>query len=148
MYIKFCKIRDVKSPTRAHLTDAGLDFYVPNDFKPETLSKGEDILIPSGIKMEIPSGYVGIFYNKSGVAVKNKIIVGAQVIDAYYSGEIHLHIINFSEYPEWINPGMKIMQMIITPIIAPILIETKGDDLYSQMKIKDIRGENGFGSSG
>ena len=50
--LKFCKVADVKSPTRAHSTDAGIDFFVPNDFIETLLKPGCSILIPSGIKVE------------------------------------------------------------------------------------------------
>ena len=52
--IRFIKIRDVKSPVRGTYYSAGIDFFVPNDFTEKTINPQEDILIPSGIIVEIP----------------------------------------------------------------------------------------------
>ena len=62
------RVRDVKLPQRAHDEDAGYDFFVPNDFAPYTLLPGNDVLIPSGIKVIVPKGYALVAHNKSGVA--------------------------------------------------------------------------------
>ena len=76
MYIKFTKVRDVKSPCRANPGDAGIDIYVPSDFKPKQLDHGDSILIPAGIKVEVPIGYALIFHNKSGIAAKKNLCWG------------------------------------------------------------------------
>ena len=81
------RVRDVKLPQRAHDEDAGYDFYVPNDFAPYTLLPGNDVLIPSGIKVIVPKGYALVAHNKSGVATKLKLGHGAEVCDEGYSGE-------------------------------------------------------------
>ena len=70
--MRYTKVKDVKNPTRAHETDAGIDFFVPNDFETVTLKPGEDVLIDSGIKVIVPKGYALIFKEKSGVAAKRK----------------------------------------------------------------------------
>ena len=74
MYLKIAKIRDVKTPNRGFSTDAGLDLFIPNDFKTVELEPNKNVLIPSGIKMEIPVGYSAIFFNKGGVAGKKELI--------------------------------------------------------------------------
>ena len=79
MEIKFCKVRDVKTPNKGHTEDAGIDFFIPNDFKEQVLHPSEDILIPSGIKAIIPNGWCMIAFNKSGVATKMKLRAGACV---------------------------------------------------------------------
>jgi len=146
MHLHFSKMRDVKSPTRAHSTDAGIDFYIPNDFPALTLEQGESALIPSGIKVEIPFGYAGIFMNKSGVASKKGLLVGAQVIDTYYDGEVHINIHNVRNFKTTISPGDKIIQLIIFPIVPCAITEVDEKDLYSNFKT-EYRGINGFGSS-
>ena len=75
----FCKVRDVKSPAKAHPFDAGFDFFIPNDYGRRILPPGTDILIPSGIKVDVPEGYALIAMNKSGIATKQKLRTGACV---------------------------------------------------------------------
>lgn len=74
--LKFTKTKNVKSPVRGHDTDAGIDFFIPEDFKQTVLKPGEDVLIDSGIKVIIPEGYALIFKEKSGVATKKKLTIG------------------------------------------------------------------------
>ena len=122
MLFKIHMIRKVKMPSRGHATDAGLDFFIPEfsdkfleDFEEKNPSIGiigknaETIIldpnynacIPSGIKVEIPYGYMGLFLNKSGLASKNNLVIGAQVIDTFYSGEVHIDIcIGLCRFPK------------------------------------------------
>jgi len=148
MYIKFTKTRDVKSPCRANPSDAGVDLYVPNTFESITLQHGESILIPSGIKVEVPFGYAFILYNKSGIAVKKSLHAGAAVVDAGYSGEIHINLVNNGNAPQDINPGDKIIQGILIPILLPELIEVPEEELYRDIHVAGSRGAGGFGSTG
>lgn len=148
MYLRYAMIRDVKSPSRGHYADAGIDFYVPNDFQEVLLRPGDSIVIPSGIKVEIPIGYMGLFLNKSGIASKKSIIVGAQVIDPYYSGEVHLDLHNIGHGNVDIRPGDKITQMVLTPIAHCQLTESDEDDLYHDFYSEEYRNAKGFGSTG
>jgi len=149
MYLRHAVIRDVKSPERGHYPDAGIDFFVPNDFEAIILKPNDSVTIPSGIKVEIPIGYMGLFLNKSGVASKKSLIMGAQVIDPYYSGEVHLDLHNVGHQEIEINPGDKITQMVLVPISHCQLTESDPDDLYSDYKTdKELREEKGFGSTG
>ena len=142
--IQFTKIRDVKSPNRANLNDAGMDFYIPNyseeflnDLKAKNTANnlqyildGEDgenpnytlrIIIPAGEQINIPSGIkVNILdkntyleaNNKSGIASKYHLVVGASVVDADYQGEVHLNLINTGNTDVEVFSGMKIVQFI------------------------------------
>ena len=141
----FSKIRRVKSPDRKNKFDAGLDFYIPDDFKEVVLMHGQSILIPSGIKVNIPKNFVFIAFNKSGVASKKKLDVLASVIDEIYQGEIHINLINNGEEPQIISPGDKIIQFLLLPISYQTPIEVLVKDLYKE---SSDRGENGFGSTG
>lgn len=165
MYIGYDKIREVKYPDRAHPTDAGLDFFCPeiNDEFVEAfkaigannnaavekdyiyLEPGVNAVIPSGIKLEIPYGFMGMFANKSGVATKHKLLIGAQIIDTFYSGECHIDLHNVGFRGVKIYPGEKIAQLIIIPVVCaePTLV----DNLYSGMKLEKYREEGGFGST-
>lgn len=75
--LRFTKVRDVKSPTRAHESDCAIDFFVPNDYPDSIIEPGCQILIPSGVKVSIPYGYCLLGLNKSGVATKKSLVVGA-----------------------------------------------------------------------
>lgn len=144
--IVFTKVRDVKSPTRAHRTDAGIDFYVPNDIETITLKPGEDYSIPSGVKVVIPEGYALIYFNKSGRATKDKLAVGACVVDSDYRGEAHLHVYNFGLEDRVINPGDKIVQGLIVPVSLCNTKEITNEEYEAYCNTE--RGEGGFGSTG
>jgi dUTP pyrophosphatase len=143
--MKVSRIRDVKLPQRANANDAGVDFFVPNDFKSKWLGKNEGILIPSGIKVNVPDNHAFIAFNKSGVAVKRQLLGGACVVDEGYQGELHIHIINLSQEPQEIKPGEKIMQFILVPMFYDGIEEVSVDELFSN---ESTRGDGGFGSTG
>ena len=143
--MKFCKIRKVKTPTRANSTDAGIDFFVPDDFDTVQLESQQSILIPSGIKVNVPKGYALIAFNKSGVATKKHLQVGAAVVDCGYQGEVHIHLTNVGWDPTEINPGDKIVQFILLPLGNPELECIEESKLYEE---ESDRGSGGFGSTG
>ena len=143
--MKFCKIRDVKSPQRSHETDAGIDFFVPNDFGITHVFPNSSINIPSGIKVKIPHGYALIAFNKSGVATKLGLDVGANVVDEGYQGEVHLHLFNTTDTAVKIESGQKIVQFILVPVNYEMPEEVSEEELFDS---KSERGENGFGSTG
>ena len=143
--MKFAKTRDVKSPTRANSADAGIDFFVPNDYTSQEIRKGEKILIPSGIKVDVPEGYALIAFNKSGVALTRELQVGACVIDDGYQGEVHFHLFNYGNNVVHIHGGDKIVQFVLLPLGDPAVEEVKENELYPE---ESSRGEGGFGSTG
>lgn len=124
------KTRDVKTPTRGTSVAAGIDFYVPNDYftdeettdqmwfnsGPGWILPGGAINIPTGILVEIPKGFALIAFNKSGVAIKKGLQVGACVIDEDYQGEPHIHLFNVSTEPVAIQNGEKLVQFILIPV--------------------------------
>lgn len=114
--IRIQKTRDVKTPTRGTDGSAGLDFYVPNDFGAHIVYNNNSILIPSGIICKIPEGHALIAMNKSGIATKHNLIVGACVVDQDYQGEIHLHLVNVGDFGVWVTPGMKLVQFLLIPV--------------------------------
>lgn len=105
------------------------------------------ILIPSGIFCKMQShNRALIAANKSGVATKNGLVFGAQVVDSSYQGELHISVINTSDKIVRIYEDMKIIQFIETPIYtSTIQFEETVADLYNS--IKSDRGDGGFGSS-
>lgn len=146
--MKICKVRDVKTPERGTSLSAGLDFFVPNDWPGETcLLPGEDVNIGSGIHVQVPHGYMLAAFNKSGVALKKGLQVGATVVDEDYQGEIHLHVRNISNDLQTIKPGEKLVQMILIPVSYEG-VEVLGslEELYPNGETE--RGEGRFGSTG
>ena len=143
--LKFTKTKNVKSPVRGHDTDAGIDFFIPEDFKQTILKPGEDVLIDSGIKVIIPEGYALIFKEKSGVATKKKLTIGAAVVDSDYRGVVHFHLFNNGLDEQEINPGDKIIQGLIIPVSLCETLEISEDEFNNH---NTERGEGGFGSTG
>jgi len=145
--MKFLKIRDVKDPSRGTSKSAGIDLFIPNDFEYRTLSPGESLLIPAGLKANIPENYAFIAFNKSGVATKKHLAVGACVIDEDYQGEIHIHVYNYGSEPVTVNAGEKIIQCVLVPVLyEDVEIVQTEEDLWDG--IVTDRGEGGFGSTG
>lgn len=145
--MRIAKVRDVKTPSRGTEASAGLDFYIPNDmvWDGKTLRPGESVLIPSGIKAQVPKNHALIAFNKSGIATKKGLQVGACVVDEDYQGEIHIHLTNVSGSETRIAQGDKIVQFLLVPICydAPELVNP--DDLFDDVS---NRGTGGFGSTG
>ena len=141
--MKVQKLRNVKTPNRGTSVSAGIDFYVPEDFETTTLKPGESVLIPSGIKVQIPRGYALIAFNKSGVSVKQGMSVGACVVDEDYEGEVHLHMINTSDKDQTIVTGQKLVQFVLIPVSYFDVEEV--DDIPQR---DTERGAGGFGSTG
>ena len=144
--MKISKIRNVKTPERGTPLSAGLDFFVPNDFPGEHfLLPGDAVNIPSGIKVKVPHGFALVFMNKSGVAVKKGLQVGACVVDEDYQGEVHLHVRNTSTDVQSIKPGEKLVQALLIPVDYCDVEVVNVDELYEE---GTQRGEGGFGSTG
>ena len=142
----FTKTTDVKSPVRGHDTDAGIDFFVPENFGAVTLEPGQDILIDAGVRVVVPKGYALIFKEKSGVATKRKLTIGACVVDSDYRGNVDLHLFNNGNTVQSIEAGDKITQGLVVPVSLCPTEEVSGEvyDEYCNTE----RGDGGFGSTG
>lgn len=143
--LRISKIRDVKTPARGNAVAAGIDFFVPNDASSHTLLPGQNALIPSGIKMEVPQGFALIAFNKSGIAAKKGLQVGACVIDEDYQGEVHLDMHNISDKTVTIEPGDKIVQFLLIKVDNCSVEEVPAEELHT---VATERGAGGFGSTG
>lgn len=141
--IKFSKVRDVKTPTTAY-NSAGVDLYIPNDFDATVLYPNRNILIPTGIKLNIPDGYWIEIKNRSSVAHKQQLVVGACVVDQDYQGEVFIDLHNIGTDNWTLMPGNKIAQMVLHKLNRVELSEINIDDLYV---VKTERGEGALGSS-
>lgn len=129
---------DAKVPTFAHPGDAGMDLYAREAI---TIPAGQKGIVPTGVAMAIPEGYVGLIWDKSGVAIKGGVKVLGGVIDAGYRGEVMVGMINLSDADYTFEAGHKVAQMIIQERIQPEVVEVADLDATS-------RGEGGFGSTG
>jgi dUTP pyrophosphatase len=144
--IKMWKIRDVKTPERGTELSSGIDFFVPEALFPWYIEPGEDALIPSGLKIKLPKGTDLVFQNKSSVA-KKLLIIGAQVVDNDYQGEVHLHLINVGTETQVIDPGAKLAQGIVRYVrYDEIELVNSHQALYGGVQTE--RGDGGFGSTG
>ncbi len=112
--------------------------------KPVEINTGEIKLIPAGIKLKIPEDFEGQIRSRSGLALKFGISVlnSPGTIDSDYRGEIGVILINFGKNKFLIEPGMRIAQLVITPILKCIFTE----EIINSSETK--RGRNGFGSTG
>jgi len=128
---------DAKLPLYQHKGDAGLDVFSSIDC---VLGKGEVKPIPTGIKLAVPEGHVGLIWDKSGISLKGVHRL-AGVIDSGYRGEVRVVMVNLGDEPFVIEKGMKIAQLLIQPVVELEVVET--EDLE-----ETSRGEKGFGSTG
>jgi dUTP pyrophosphatase len=129
---------DAKVPHYAHHDDAGFDLFSIKDVE---VKKGERASISTGIAMEIPEGYVGLIWDKSGIAIKEGIKTVGGVVDSMYRGEIIIGVINFGEKDYIFLKGHKVAQMIIQ--------KKEKVDFEEVNDLSDTaRGDKGFGSTG
>ncbi len=137
--IKFKKNHpDAKSPTYAHEGDAGFDLF---SVETVTILPGERYSIDTGVAFEIPKGYVGLIWDKSGISQVHGLKNLGGVIDSGYRGSVKVGLVNLSDKPYTFEKGHKTGQMLVQKIEVADFIEV--DDLG-----ETERGEGGFGSSG
>lgn len=129
---------EAKLPSYAHQGDAGMDVYALQTVE---LNPGQRTIVPTGIAMAVPQGYVALVWDKSGRAVKNGITTMAGVIDAGYRGEVGIVIYNASNEVVTIDKHEKVAQILIQPVVSAELEEVDSLD-------ETDRGEGGFGSTG
>ncbi len=134
--------KDAKIPSYGTSFAAGCDLYSSSSEK-ISFNPGETKLIKTGIAMEIPEGYAGLIYARSGLATKRGLAPANKVgvIDSDYRGEIMVALHNHTNELKEIEAYERIAQLIITPYIKASFNEV---DELNETK----RGENGFGSTG
>lgn len=127
-------------PTYGSEFSAGADLYA---IETVTIAPGETILIHTGLAMEIPCGYGGFIYARSGLASKKGLAPANKVgvIDADYRGEIMVTLLNHSNESRTVSAGERIAQLVIAPFLKANFQETEA--------LSDtVRGTGGFGSTG
>ena len=129
-------------PTYGSDFAAGADLYALCDSE-ITFAPGETKLIPTGLAMEIPEGYAGLIYARSGLASKRGLAPANKVgvVDADYRGEVMVALHNHSTTEQKIAPKERIAQLVVAPFLKAEFIEA--DELSDT-----VRGVGGFGSTG
>lgn len=129
-------------PTYGSEQAAGADLYAVTDGD-VTIAPGETVLIHTGLSMELPVGYVGLIYARSGLASKKGLAPANKVgvIDSDYRGEFLVALHNHSNAPQTITHGERIAQLVIAPYLTAVFQEAT---TLSETE----RGAGGFGSTG
>ena len=141
------KVNFVKLNEKAHTPTYGSEFAAGADLysaeEEITIEAGETRLVHTGIAMEIPEGYAGLIYARSGIATKRGLAPANKVgvIDSDYRGEIMVALHNYSNNTQEIEPNERVAQLVIAPYIAAEFVEAESLD-------DTDRGAGGFGSTG
>jgi len=154
MIIEYTRLRDsVRHPDRAHPSDAGLDvFYAPPEHVTQKdadiqLSRYGSAMIPTGLRFGIPHGYMLEVKNRSSIAAKRSLIVGACVVDSGYDGEVFIDVHNIGREKQIISPGDKIAQLVLIPVVHFRARENPLGNLYDSMEPIAMGGRS-FGALG
>ena len=143
MNIKVKKLKPGATvPTRGSKFAAGADLYSAEDAD-VVIEPSETKFIGTGLAMEIPEGYVGLVYARSGLACKRGLAPANKVgvVDSDYRGEIKVALHNHGKEAQTVEKGERIAQMVIAPYLS---VNYEEADALSETE----RGEGGFGHSG
>ena len=141
MTLSFRRIHpDAVMPAYAHASDAGMDVRSVREL---VIPPGGRALVPTGLVVNLPAGYEAQVRPRSGLALKAGVTVlnSPGTIDAGYRGEIGVILANFGQYDFKVNVGDRIAQLVIAPVLQPVVVETTEVDSTD-------RGAGGFGSTG
>lgn len=129
-------------PTYGSAEAAGADLYACLDAEVR-IEPGRTVFIPTGLSMEIPKGYAGLIYARSGMACKRGLAPANKVgvIDSDYRGEFIVALHNHGNTTQTVSHGERIAQLVITPVMTPVY--TVCDELTDTQ-----RAAGGFGSTG
>ena len=131
-----------KLPVYGSAEAAGADLHACLD-DAVTIQPGEIAWIPTGIALEVPKGCAGLVYARRGMATKRGLAPANKVgvIDSDYRGEIKVVLLNHGNEPQTVEPGERIAQFVITPVLTP-------DSVLTEELTDTDRGFGGFGSTG
>ena len=158
MIIEYTRVRvTAHPPERANPSDAGLDlFYNPEpksilphpDYDSAVIKPGECALLSTGYRFGVPHGYMLEIKNRSGVAFKRSLLVGACVVDSGYDGEVFVNLHNVGKETQVIEPGAKIAQAVMVSVVHFRAVETESGNLYDWYPITiSERGDGALGST-
>ena len=129
-------------PTYGSSEAAGADLYACIEAD-VTILPGRTVMIPTGLSMELPRGYAGLIYARSGLACKRGLAPANKVgvIDSDYRGEFIVALHNHGGIPQTVEHGERVAQFVITPVLMPVyeVAEALSDT---------ARDQGGFGSTG
>ena len=133
---------NAKLPTYGSPEAAGADLYACLE-EAVTIQPGEVYWVPTGIALEVPNGCAGLVYARSSMGAKRGLAPANKVgvVDSDYRGEIKVVLLNHSKQPQTLEPGERVAQFVITPVLTPAYEEA--EDLSDTS-----RGIGGFGSTG
>jgi len=139
-------------PARANPSDAGLDvrYSPPPDalHRAVSIPPGTTAIIPTGLRFGVPHGYMLEVKNRSSVAAKRSLLVGACVIDSGYNGEVFINLHNVGNVTQTIEAGTKIAQIVMVPVVHFRASERKDGELYEYPITMSRRGAGALGSTG
>ena len=134
---------DIPFPFYASAGAAGMDLCACVD-EAVTIAPRQIVSLPTGIAIALPSAdYVALVFARSGLGIKHGIALanGVGVIDSDYRGEIRVGLVNQSDSPYTIQPGDRVAQLAVVPVVQAQLIPCADLD-------ETERGAGGFGSTG
>jgi len=136
-------------PERANPSDAGLDvFYSPDvDNQSIAIDPGGSKVIPTGLRFGVPHGYMLEVKNRSSVAAKRSLIVGACVVDSGYDGEVFVNLHNVGSSTQYVRTGDKIAQLVMIPVVHFRAMRSSSGDLYRNPITISDRGAGALGST-
>ena len=158
MILEYARVRETAHPPeRANPSDAGLDLY----FNPEPagllphpdndaiiIHPGESKIVPTGYRFGVPHGYMLEIKNRSSIAAKRSLLVGACVVDSGYDGEVFVNLHNIGTTSQTVRAGDKIAQAVLIPVVHFRAVETSTDNLYNWYPITmSARGVGALGST-
>lgn len=146
--LDFAKMNDrAKKPEKGHESDAGYDLFCSEE-QEVYLGPGMTAVFGTGLKVALPSGYVMEIKNRSGVAAKKSLLVGACIIDPGYDGEIKINLHNVGLESQTVSPGDKIAQFVVYPVESPAINLNRLKSVEDQNAQTSSRLDGSFGSTG
>ena len=143
MQVNVKKLRpNAQLPTYGSAGAGGADLYACLE-EAVTIEPGETAWIGTGIALEVPAGCVGLVYARSSMGAKRGLAPANKVgvVDSDYRGELRVVLYNHSRSPQTVEPGERVAQFVITPVLTPVYCEAEA--------LSDTdRGVGGFGSTG
>lgn len=134
---------EIPLPSYATAGSAGMDLRACLD-SPVTLAPGARALLPTGLAIALPGPeWVALIVGRSGLGVKHGVTLSncVGVIDSDYRGELQVGLINQGQEPYTVEPGDRIAQLLVVPVVQAALTVTDTLD-------ETERGSSGFGSTG
>jgi len=133
LILEYYMLRFGAYPIRDNPSDSGINvYYNPEEEVSVTIMPGENAILPTGVKFGIPHGYMLQIMNRSSFPSTRGLVVGANVVDAGYDGEIFVDLHNIGKSPQTIRPRDVIAQIVLTPVVHFRAHEVGDDNIYDE----------------